>query len=76
MDKQYWLTAQDHPFKNERRSIWTHFADKFSIRRQKPHQLLSHLERGNEPRCSFNGSLPVHAKLATAWFEATGQHQL
>uniref|UniRef100_E6QX28 Uncharacterized protein n=1 Tax=mine drainage metagenome TaxID=410659 RepID=E6QX28_9ZZZZ len=38
----------------------------------KSHQLLSHLARGSETRCSFNGSLPVQAKLATAWSEATG----
>ena len=38
----------------------------------KSHPLLSHLARGSETRCSFNGSLPVQAKLATAWSEATG----
>jgi hypothetical protein len=38
----------------------------------KSHLLSSHLEKGSETRCSFNGSLPVQAKLATAWFEATG----
>jgi len=38
----------------------------------KSHLLLSHLAKGSETRCSFNGSLPVQAKLATAWSEATG----
>ena len=38
----------------------------------KSHLLLSHLARGSETRCSFNGSLPVQAKLVTAWSEATG----
>ncbi|MDI1292407.1 MAG: hypothetical protein PSV18_06640 [Methylobacter sp.] len=38
----------------------------------KSHPLLSHLERGSETRCSLNGSLPMQAKLATAWFEAIG----
>jgi hypothetical protein len=38
----------------------------------KLHLLLSHLARGSETRCSFNGSLPVQAKLATACSEATG----
>jgi hypothetical protein len=38
----------------------------------KSHLLLSHLEKGSETRCSFNGSLPVQAKLVTAWSEATG----
>jgi len=29
-------------------------------------------ERGSETRCSLNGSLPMQAKLATAWSEAIG----
>jgi len=33
---------------------------------------LSQLERGRETRCSLNDSLPMQAKLVTAWFEAIG----
>lgn len=38
----------------------------------KSHQLLFHLERGSETRCSLNEGLSMQAKLVTAWFEAIG----
>ncbi len=38
----------------------------------KSHPLLFHLERGSETRCSLNDSLPMQAKLVTAWIEAIG----